>query len=214
MRTRAMTAVTIGLVVLGLTGSAWAKGISGGTINGPNLPSGGVTIDGSGPDAEQLVRLGLFEQTKDRPPWATGVSRDQLGPRYTIEYRLAGFPGGAARVHQDLYPYSRDGYVWTYTPPGQRLGPNGPGIDAGWWVTSSSMLDVLVRHGLPAPTAAPAASANPARASANAAQAGAVSRVPAAGSRVMWPWIVGGIGTLVIVGLVVVVRGRRTSLVT
>jgi hypothetical protein len=213
MRAKAVAAVVIGLAILSVAGTAWGKGIVGGTINGPNLPSGGITIGGRGPDGEQLARLGLFEQTKDRPPTAIGVSLDQLGPRYTVEYRLAGFPGGGARVHQFLYPYSEDGYVWTYTPPGQRLGPDGPLIDAGWWVTSSSMLDVLERLGLPAPataptTAAPVASANPDPAvSANAA--GAASSVRAE-SRAVWPWVAGAIGTVIVaLGLLATLRIRR-----
>src|SRR6266704_3077148 len=97
MRARLTVAAVIGTVVLGLAQPAWAKGIGVVNINGPNLPSGGITIPGNGPAGEELSRLGLFAQTKDRPPWAIGISRPDLGPKYVVEYRLRHFPGGSAR---------------------------------------------------------------------------------------------------------------------
>src|SRR5438034_11731218 len=91
MRARIVVATVVGLVVLSMSTAAWGKGggFTGGSISGPNLPSGGITVGGSGPAAEELSRLGLFEQTKDQPPSAVGISRGELGPRYTIVYRMS-----------------------------------------------------------------------------------------------------------------------------
>ncbi len=213
MRARIMAATVVGLVVLSMTTTAWGKGggFAGGSINGPNLPSGGITIGGGGPQAEELSRLGLFEQTKDRPPMTVGISRAELGPKYTILYRMTDLPGGVEGLRQDLYPYAEDGHVWTYTPPGQRLALGEP-IAAGWWVTSSSMLDVLVRLGLPAPpaAAAPAASANPAPTPAAPARV-AVSTQPIH-SPATWPWVLGAAMTVALVfGLLARSRSRRAT---
>jgi hypothetical protein len=212
MRARVMAAAMIGAVVLGLALPASAKGIGVVNISGPNLPAGGITISGGGPGGEELSRLGLFAQTKDRPPWAIGTSRADLGVKYVIEYRLRDFPGGAVTVRQDLYPYAKDG-VWTYTPPGQRLGPKGPRIDAGWWVASNQMLAELERLGLPQPAAASDAGSVPT----NGAVATPAPNTAAAGSAparagAAWPWVLGGIGTVILVtGLLATLRVRRAA---
>jgi hypothetical protein len=216
MRARMLAAVAVGLVVLGLALPAWAKGIGVVNINGPNMPSGGITISGRGPGGEELARLGLFEQTKDRAPSAIGISRADLGPKYVIEYRLQDFPGGSVTVRQDLYPYAKDG-VWTYTPPGQRLGPTGPRIDAGWWVASTEMLAELERLGLPQPPATSPAGSVPTPAGAAATPATQAAQAAASpqpgGSSGAWPWIVvGSVVTVVVAaGLVATLRVRRAA---
>ncbi len=211
MRARLTVAAVIGTVVLGLAQPAWAKGIGVVNINGPNLPSGGITIPGNGPAGEELSRLGLFAQTKDRPPWAIGISRPDLGPKYVVEYRLRHFPGGSVTVRQDLYPYAKDG-VWTYTAPGQRLGSKGPRIDAGWWVASTEMLAELERIGLPQPAAASAGGATPTSGAAATPAVRSAAAQPA-GSGLAWLWIVAGaiVMMAVVVGLLATLRVRRAA---
>jgi hypothetical protein len=203
MRARIVAATVMGLVVLSMSTTAWGKGggFAGGSISGPNLPSGGITIGGSGPAAEDLSRLGLFEGVKDRPPSAVGISKAELGPRYTLTYRMTDLPYGPLR--QVLYPYAKGG-VWTYTPPGQQLAP-GEFISGGWWVASSSMLEVLVKYGLPArpPAAAPANPAGP---------GGVAIATQPLHSTAAWPWVAGAMLTLVLVfGLVVRRRAHSAT---
>jgi hypothetical protein len=85
--------------------------------------------------------------------------RGKLGPRFSATYTsIVMLEGGlrASSVRQLLYPYGPRG-VWSNTPSGQPL-PWKP-VEAGWW-RSSTLLEVLVAHGLPAvPPHAPAGSA-------------------------------------------------------
>ena len=85
-----------------------------------------------------------------------GRPKGDLGPRYTITYRLPG-PNGEETIRQDLYPYA-DGGPLTYTPTDQTFfGSNV--VRGGWYRASPELKTTLVKAGLPA--SAPSGGASP-----------------------------------------------------
>jgi endonuclease YncB( thermonuclease family) len=155
-----MTRFTIALAALAgallLPAVALAKGPSAATISGPGL---GKTLRISGNGETEGTALGNLTASagffpsafgQEPNPLLPGRPRGNLGPKFTIRYRV---PGGDApsvstfHITQDLYPYTAGGAV-TYMKPGQKI------FDftthGGWFRGGPELKQMLVRNGLPA----------------------------------------------------------------
>jgi hypothetical protein len=146
------------LAALGVAVTAQAKGPVAATIDGPatggGISIGGIGEPGSGAPLGNLSdQAGLFAaafgQTPD--PMLADRPKGDLGPRYTISYRLPGPNGEDSTIRQDVYPYAQGGPV-TYTAPGQHFFGT-ESTRGGWYRASPELKTTLVRAGLP--TSAP-----------------------------------------------------------
>lgn len=151
--------VATGALVLAAT--AQAKGPSEAAISGPGVDDQ-ITISGKGDmsNGSPLMMFaedaGFFQTTFGQTPDSTLRQRPagELGPRYTITYRVPGPNGSADTIRQDLYPYA-DGGPLTYTKPGQKFFET-EGTNGGWFRAAPALKTTLVARGLP-PTAPAAA---------------------------------------------------------
>jgi hypothetical protein len=149
--------VLLAAAVAGLTfaATAQAKGPIAATIDGPGT-GGGISLGGNGepgsgaPLGNLSDQAGLFPaafgQTPD--PMLAGRPKGDLGPRYTITYRLPGPNGEESSIRQDLYPYAAGGPL-TYTRPGQRFFDTRT-TRGGWYRGTAALKQTLVEAGLPA----------------------------------------------------------------
>jgi hypothetical protein len=148
--------VVLAIVIVGGTvpTTAEAKGPIAGTIDGPGA-GGGISLDGDGESGS--TPLGTFAQEAGFFPALFRPSPDpmldqrpkvDLGPRYTVTYRLPGPNGTEDEIRQDLYPYAKGAPV-IYTAPGQRFFETRM-TRGGWYQASPTLRDTLVRAGLPA----------------------------------------------------------------
>jgi hypothetical protein len=168
MKRLALLGMLVGAMILATP--AQAKGPVAATIDGPGT-GGGISLGGNGepgsgaPLGNLSDQAGLFPaafgQTPD--PMLAERPKGDLGPRYTVTYRLPGPNGGESTIRQDLYPYARNGPV-TYTAPGQRFFGT-ERTRGGWFQASPELKDTLVKAGLPAraggqPAAAPGPSSS------------------------------------------------------
>ena len=152
MKQLALVGVVCGLV---FAGAAQAKGPIAATIDGPGT-GGGISLGGNGepgsgaPLGNLADQSGFFAaafgQTPD--PMLAGRPKGDLGPRYTITYRVPGPNGEEDSIRQDLYPYAAGGPV-TYTRPQQPFFGT-ESTRGGWFRASAALKDTLVRAGLPA----------------------------------------------------------------
>jgi hypothetical protein len=144
----------VALLALATAPAALAKGPTHAEITGPGLAhpivyngygEGGV---GGGGFASFVEGVGFFPAMfgQQPNPMLAGRPRGELGPAYTIRYRV---PTGdsPATIVQTLYPYAAGGAV-VYTKPGQRL--FGTATPGGWFRAWSSVKLLLVDRGLPA----------------------------------------------------------------
>lgn len=165
MKRLALLGMFVGAMVLAAT--AQAKGPVAATIDGPGT-GGGISLGGNGepgsgaPLGNLSDQAGLFPavfaQTPD--PMLANRPKGDLGPRYTVTYRLPGPNGGESTIRQDLYPYARNGPV-TYTARGQRFFGT-ERTHGGWYQASPELKDTLVKAGLPArPGGLPSATPGP-----------------------------------------------------
>jgi hypothetical protein len=162
MKRLALLGTLVGAMVLAAT--AQAKGPVAATIDGPGT-GGGISLGGNGepgsgaPLGNLSDQAGLFPaafgQTPD--PMLAKPPQGDLGPRYTVAYRLPGPNGGESTIRQDLYPYAGNGPV-TYTAPGQRFFGT-ERTRGGWFQASPELKDTLVKAGLPAWAGGPPAAA-------------------------------------------------------
>lgn len=149
---RALLAAAVACLALPI--AAQAKGPSEATVSGPGLDKAlsfrGMGEPGSGGSLGTLAEgsgffPALFGQTPD--PMLAARPKGDLGPRYTITYRVPGPSGSESTIRQDLYPYARGGPV-TYTAPGQSFF-DGQRTRGGWFRGSPALKTVLVDAGLP-----------------------------------------------------------------
>jgi len=133
-----------------LAPTALAKGPSAARVTGPGLGKA-VSVKGtesSGALGDLTQYSGFFPAAfgQQPDPMLQGRPAGNLGPRFTIRYRVPGGGGEVFRITQDLYPYAKGGAV-TYTKPGQRI------FDmhtlGGWYRGGQSLKQVLVGAGLP-----------------------------------------------------------------
>jgi hypothetical protein len=154
------------LLLLAVAALAWpatalAKGPSEAKITGPGLDKA-ITITGPEQEGSPLMDFAeaagffpaAFGQTPD--PMTSAPPSRNLGPKYSVAYKVPGPDGENFDIHQDLYPYAQPG-SWTYTPAGQ------PIFDMqthGGWFTDSRLKGMLVAKGLPKTAAAANAKAS------------------------------------------------------
>jgi hypothetical protein len=143
------------LAALAVAAAAAAKGPDRATITGPGLDEP-IAFASSG-DPAAGSRFGSFVQDTGFFPALFGQTPDpmldkrparELGPRYTVVYRVPGPNNELDRIRQDLYPYAKGGPV-TYTPPGQTFFGSDK-TRGGWFVASPTLKETLVAAGLPA----------------------------------------------------------------
>jgi hypothetical protein len=187
MRKALLLLAAVGAVAL--PGSAYAKGASEASIEGPGL---GKTIRISGNGETSGDRLGNLGQSAGFFPAVFGQSPDPmtdkepagtLGPRYRIVWTVPG-PNGDSKIRQDAYPYAQPQPV-TYMKPGQVFW-DGQHTRGGWYVGGSQLSSSLVAIGVP-------------------------RSAPSAGGFdwAKWTWLGLAGAALVLVGGFVVTRGRR-----
>jgi hypothetical protein len=153
MRRRTI-ALAAAAAALALPAAATAKGPDQATISGPGL-SGAVPIKGDGEGGAgtplgDLVQFGgyfpvVFGQQPD--PRLKQRPAGDLGPRYTITYRVPGPASGPSRLVQYVYPYAKPDPV-TFMPPGQRFWVTQRTV-GGWFDADVLLKRTLVRVGLP-----------------------------------------------------------------
>ena len=166
-------AVALAAVAL-LASPAAAKGFSSVKFTGPGLPPGGIKVhpgNEGGRTMQVLWSTGVFQTLNGPTPWARGVARSDLGPRY----RMTVTPDWDRRTHvyAFVYPYAKGG-PWSYFPSGQTVDRYGNKLDSGWWkvghraIGSDSAIMIhqfrafLIRHGFPATAPQTEAVAKPA----------------------------------------------------
>jgi hypothetical protein len=134
-------------LVLALAGPAQAKGIQSATIIGPGLDE---PINVDHPDDSKLPALTGFWEVmpgQPAPPALTDkVPTKQLGPRYTITWRLMTDTDETTEIRQNLYPDAVGGPL-VHTAAGQRI------FDAdtvnGWYSAPATLRDMLRSLGVP-----------------------------------------------------------------
>ena len=146
--------VVLALAALALAAPTSAKGPDRATITGPGLDKpitfasgGGDPVAGS--EFGTVVDLtgffpAMFGQSPN--PMRAKPPTNDLGPKYTVTYRVPG--NGEASVVQDLYPYAASGPV-TYMTPGQPFFGGDQMTTGGWFQSSPLLKQILVESGLP-----------------------------------------------------------------
>ena len=143
--------------------AAFGKGASEASITGPGLARP-IALAGEGhSDGQLLMALAdnagffpaVFRQTPD--PMRTARPEGTLGPKYTIAYVMPGPDEQVDTIVQDLYPYALPSPA-TYTRPDQRYWTTERTV-GGWYVSTSTLKDLLVDAGLP--ETAPAVDSTP-----------------------------------------------------
>ena len=149
MRKAVLLLVAAGAVAL--PASAFAKGASEASIQGPGLKT--VTIGGNGETGgDKLGNLGqsagFFPAVFARSPAPMTDKRPagRLGPRYRIVWTVPG-PNGESKIRQDAYPFAEPQPV-TYMKPGQVFW-DGQHTRGGWYVGDSQLRASLFTVGVP-----------------------------------------------------------------
>jgi hypothetical protein len=155
---RRFWAVAVGsaLLVALMAGSATAKGASWIRVQGPGLAKPLILfpVGPSDPLWPLMVDTGFWAEVCHTGSCTPGSVRSgrpsaNLGPRYTLTYRMNLVPGGRDIV-QYVYPFAWPRPV-SYMPPGQKTwqGSNGP-TDGGWYGAPARLRWVWADLGLPA----------------------------------------------------------------
>jgi hypothetical protein len=135
------------VLVLALAGPARAKGIQSATISGPGLDE---PIQVAQPDSSKLPALTGFWDVmpgQPAPPALTDeASTPQLGPRYTITWRLMTHADETTAIHQDLY-LDAEGGPLVHTAAGQPIFDGG--TVGGWYEAPAALRDMLRSLGVP-----------------------------------------------------------------
>jgi hypothetical protein len=153
IRLAVLAAAALSLV---LAAPALAKGPSEATINGPGLKGGGIHLKSGGGDPQSGTPLGnlteyggyfpaTFGQEPD--PMLAKQPKGELGPKYSVVYKVPGPNGTTARIDQDLYPYATPSPL-TYTERGQTFFDNQK-THGGWFTAPPELKTTLVASGLP-----------------------------------------------------------------
>jgi hypothetical protein len=148
---RRLALVAAGALIL--AAAAQAKGPSQAQISGPGVDQ--ITLSGGGEDGGTPLgnfaqSAGFFQATFRQTPDSTLRQRPagELGPKYTITYRVPGPSGSADTIRQDLYPYAAGGPL-TYMQPGQKIFVT-ESTHGGWFRAAPGLKTMLVDRGLPA----------------------------------------------------------------
>jgi hypothetical protein len=149
MRKALLLLVAAGAVTL--PASAYAKGASEASIQGPGIGTTVVTGNGE-TSGDTLGNLGqaagffpaVFSQSPD--PMTDKRPSGKLGPRYRIVWTVPG-PSAASKITQDAYPYAQPQAV-TYMKPGQTFW-DGQHTRGGWYAGGSQLKASLFAVGVP-----------------------------------------------------------------
>ena len=154
----------LALSALALPSTALAKGPSEAKITGPGLAKA-IVITGTETDGSPIMNLadaaGFFPAAfgQEPDPMSPAPPKDTLGPKYSVDYVVPGGNNVNFKIHQDLYPYAKNG-GWTHTAAGQ------PIFDTsthGGWFHDARLTGILVANGLPkSPPESPTSSKSPA----------------------------------------------------
>jgi hypothetical protein len=152
---RHLVALGVFAAALVLPAVAAAKGPESASISGPGLQRSlavsGEGEGGLGTPLGALVDLGgFFPQMYGQTPDPTVKSRptSTLGPRYKITYVVPGPNSIKSRVIQWAYPFAKP-VPLTYMKPKQSFWGSRK-AHGGWFRSTVSFRDILVRAGLPA----------------------------------------------------------------
>jgi hypothetical protein len=224
MPRRLLATFVLALLLAAVPTAAQAKGATAANISGGGpggLPGGPIDIKGdgepgSGSDLSDLAEATgmwsvLFEGQAGKLTSAPVPAADR-GPRYTITWTFPNGTGTNDKVRQWVWPYAPGGPV-TYLAPGQPV--MGTRTEGGWFRAGDNLRQKLIAAGLPdrpalpeqakaTPALATPAPATPAQAPAQPAPAPAAAPEQPA----VWPWVMAGIGLLVVVAAVALARRR------
>jgi hypothetical protein len=202
-------------VVFGVATPAVAKGADQATITGPGL-SKPIVLGGNGEpgSGEQLGKMsedsGLFRFIFGADNGSGKVLLAQpagdLGPKFSLNYRIPDAEPQGTTFHQDLYPSAAGGPV-TFTPNGQIV--FGTTVTGGWYQPTPLFAQLLTAIGVPgvATSATSTPSAPATQAATSARSDGAPGWLPGV--------IIGvavGLAVLAVVGLGL--RSRRRAAAT
>jgi hypothetical protein len=140
-------------------GPASAKGIQSATISGPGLdgPKDVTPANGDGGSLATLTGFWDVMPGQPRPPTFTEQApAGQLGPRYTITWRLLTGPEETTAISQELYPDAAGGPL-VHTPAGQPIFEKT--TVGGWYAAPFALRDVLSSLGVPPAAPEPATAA-------------------------------------------------------
>jgi hypothetical protein len=141
----------LAVAALALPAAALAKGPSEATLTGPGIKA--VKITGGENEGSPLMNLaqaaGFFPAAFGQEPnvMLSGRPKGDLGPKYSLDYKVPWEDGKSFQIHQDVYAYAKP-YAVTYTPPGQPIFDT---ATRGGWFTDSTLKE---RLGVPATPAA------------------------------------------------------------
>ena len=149
-------ATVVSAAVVALAIPALGKGIASATITGPGLVR---PIDDPSPNMSKLPALtAIWEVTPGHPEPVTLLGQAptrQLGPAYTLTWRILTGPDKTTPIRQDVYPHAEGGPL-VHTAPGQAI--FGGATAGGWYRAHTGLRDMLTSLGVPPPaSAAPAA---------------------------------------------------------
>jgi hypothetical protein len=139
-------------VCLVVPAAALGKGPSAATMDGPG-GGAGITFggdEGSGPLTALADQSGFFPAVfRQQPdPMLDSRPKGDLGPKYTITYKVPEPNNGVWMLEQDVYPYATPTPV-TYMAPGQTVYET-ERTRGGWFQASPELKTTLVAAGLPA----------------------------------------------------------------
>jgi len=184
-------------------GSASAKGIQSATITGPGLddPIDLPPSEGNRGRLSALMAVWDVMPGQPQPPGLTEQAPTaQLGPRYTVTWRLMTGPDQTTAIRQDVYPDAAGGPL-VHTAAGQPIF-DGATV-GGWYEAPSGLRDMLRVLGVPPAGATTAARSSPGTRGAAAAPS---SDDPP------WPAVmIGAAGAVALAGVggTVAIRTRR-----
>jgi hypothetical protein len=162
IRVAVLAASALALV---LAAPALAKGPSEATINGPGVKKGGIVMKSGGGDPSSGTPLGnlveyggYFPSTfgQQPNPMLAKQPNGELGPKYSVVYKVPGPDGGTDTIRQDLYPYATPSPL-TYMEPGQTFFGTEK-THGGWYTAPPELKATLVDAGFP--RTAPAATSD------------------------------------------------------
>jgi hypothetical protein len=141
--------LTVVIAALVLPSTALAKGPSAATMDGPGGAISFSGDEGSGPLGYLTEQAGFFPAVfgQEPDPMVATRPKGDLGPKYTITYKVPAGYADVFTIRQDVYPYAAPSPV-TYMKPGQKV------FDmrtrGGWFQAAPELKATLVAAGLPA----------------------------------------------------------------
>jgi hypothetical protein len=188
-------------LVVALAGPAQAKGIESATITGPGLDEP-IDVTHRNNDLASLTAFWGVMPGQPQPPTLTDrAPTQQLGPRYSLTWRLTTHVDETVAIRQDVYPDAEGGPV-VHTAAGQPIFD--AGTVGGWYAAPVALRDLLSALGVSLTNDTPAA--GPSAASPQGAGAPPSDDAP-------WPVVVvvaaGAMALAAAGGAVAVRRARR-----